>query len=169
MTGKLQERIALVTGGGRGVGRAVALLFAKEGAKVVIADMGVAVDGSGGSDGPAASVAQEIEAAGGQAIANTGDVSNWRDAEALVHAAIDAWGKLDILVNVAGNFNSNNIVNCTPDQLEALFRVHMQGAMATSHFAAIHWQERGADGGGYGRLINFTPYFNYPLNCGYFR
>ena len=156
VAGKLQDKVAIVTGGGRGVGRAVALLFAKEGAKVVIADMGVAVDGSGGSEGPAASVAQEIEAAGGQAIANTGDVSNWSDAEALVQAALDEWGKLDILVNVAGNFNSNNIVNCTPDQLEALFRVHMQGAMATSHFAAIHWQERGVDGGGYGRLINFT-------------
>jgi NAD(P)-dependent dehydrogenase (short-subunit alcohol dehydrogenase family) len=156
LVGKLQDKVAIVTGGGRGVGRAVALLFAQEGAKVVVADMGVAVDGSGGSDGPGASVVKEIETEGGQAIVNTGDVSNWNDAEALVQAALDEWGQLDILVNVAGNFNSNNIVDCTPDQLDALFRVHMQGTMATSHFAALHWQERGEGGGGYGRLINFT-------------
>jgi len=156
MAKKLADKVAIVTGGGRGVGRAVALLFAREGAKVVIADMGVEVDGSGGGAGPAQAVVEEINQDGGQAIANTGDVSNWGNAETLVQAAIDEWGKLDILVNVAGNFNSNNIVDCTPDQLEALFKVHMQGAMATSHFAAIHWQERGEAGDGYGRLINFT-------------
>jgi len=158
--GKLQDKVAIVTGGGRGVGREVALLFAREGAKVVIADLGVEVDGSGGGEGPAAAVVNEIEAAGGQAIANSGDVSNWSDAEALVQAALDEWGKLDILVNVAGNFNSNNIVNATPDQLDALYRVHMQGTMATSHFAALHWQERGEgwpeNTEAYGRLINFT-------------
>ena len=159
-TGKLAGKVAIVTGGGRGVGREVALLFAQQGAKVVVADLGVEVDGSGGGAGPAQSVVDEIRAAGGQAIANTGDVSKWGDAEALIQAALDEWEKLDILVNVAGNFNSNNIVDCTPDQLEALYRVHMQGTMATSHFAALHWQARGENwpdkGDGYGRLINFT-------------
>ena len=138
MAGKLDGKVAIVTGGGRGVGRAIAMLFAQEGARVVVADLGVAVDGSGGSDGPAMSVVDEIIAQGGGAIANTGDVSNWGDAETLVQAAIEEWGKLDILVNVAGNFYSNTIVDCTPDQLEALFRVHMLGTMATSHFAARH-------------------------------
>ena len=157
MPGKLADKVAIVTGGGRGVGRAIALLFGREGANVVVADLGVEVDGSGGGAvGPAQSVAREIVAAGGQAIANGGDVSNWQDSEALVQAAIDAWGKLDVLVNVAGNFHSNNIVDCTPEQLDSLYRVHMQGTMATSHFASRHWQERKGSDDEYGRLINFT-------------
>lgn len=152
MSGKLQDKVAIVTGGGRGVGRSVARLFAREGAKVVIADNGSAVDGTGSDAGPAQSVVGEIEADGGVAIANTGDVSNWSDAEALIAEPIAEWGKLDILVNVAGNFLTNTIVDCTPEQLAAVVRVHMHGMMATSHFAALHWKDRGE----YGRLINFT-------------
>jgi len=152
MSGKLEDKIAIVTGGGRGVGRSVALLFAREGAKVVIADNGSAVDGSGSDDGPAHTVVSEIKATGGIAIANTGDVSNWSDAESLIDAPINEWGKLDIVVNVAGNFNTNTIADCTPEQLDSVVRVHMHGMMATSHFAALHWKDRGE----YGRLINFT-------------
>lgn len=156
MSAKLEGKVAIVTGGGRGVGRGIALLFARQGAKVVVADLGVAVDGSGGSQGPAHAVADEIRAAGGQAIANAGDVSDWGDAETLIQAALSKWGKLDILVNVAGNFNSNTIADCSPAQLESLYRVHMQGTMATSHFAALHWQARKGSDDEYGRLINFT-------------
>lgn len=152
MSGKLDGKVAVVTGGGRGVGRGIAKLFAVEGAKVVIGDNGSQVDGSGSDAGPAHAVVAEIEAAGGSAVANVGDVSKWSDAEALIGAALDEWGKLDILVNVAGNFRADTIANATPENLDALVNVHMQGMMATSHFAALHWKERGE----YGRLINFT-------------
>lgn len=152
MSGKLEGKVAIVTGGGRGVGRGIAKLFAAQGAKVVIGDNGSQVDGSGSDAGPAHAVVAEIEAAGGSAVANSGDVSNWSDAEALIGTALDGWGKLDILVNVAGNFRANTIADATPEDLDALVNVHMHGMMATSHFAALHWKDRGE----YGRLINFT-------------
>ena len=152
MAGRLQDRIAVVTGAGRGVGRAVAHLFAREGAKVVVADNGSAVDGSGASAAPAQTVVEEIQAAGGAAMADTGDVSDWDQAEALIRGPIEAWGGLDILVNIAGNFRVNNVTDVTREDWDALRRVHMDGMMFTSHFAARHW----AGGSGYGRLINMT-------------
>ncbi|NIP16690.1 MAG: SDR family oxidoreductase, partial [Pseudomonadales bacterium] len=152
MSAKLEGRTAIVTGAGRGVGRGVALLMAREGAKVVVADNGSAVDGSGHSAGPAEAVAAEITSAGGTALANAGDVSDWNDAEALVAQPIEAWGKLDILVNVAGNFRVNTVASVTRDDWNSVRRVHMDGMMHTSHFASLHWKERGE----YGRLINFT-------------
>ena len=152
MAGKLQDKIAVVTGAGRGVGRSVAHLFAREGAKVVVADNGSEVDGSGTSSMPAHEVVKEIEAAGGTALADTGDVSDWDQAQALIDKPIAAWGRLDILVNIAGNFRVNNVTNVTREDWDALRRVHMDGMMFTSRFAARHW----AAGGGYGRLINMT-------------
>tara|TARA_A100001037_G_scaffold148334_1_gene133936 strand:- start:2516 stop:3472 length:957 start_codon:yes stop_codon:yes gene_type:complete len=152
MPGKLEGKTAIVTGGGRGVGRSIALLMANHGAKVVVADNGSQVDGSGTSAGPADEVVGEIIRAGGDALANAGDVSKWDDAQALIARPIEAWGKLDILVNVAGNFRVNTVASITPDDWDALRRVHMDGMMHTSHFAALHWKERGE----YGRLINFT-------------
>jgi len=152
MTGKLQGKIAVVTGAGRGVGRAVAHLLAREGASIVVADNGSEVDGSGTSATPAETVVREIEAAGGMALPDTGDVSNWDQAEALIDKPIAAWGRLDILVNIAGNFRVNNVTNVTREDWDALRRVHMDGMMFTSRFAAQHW----AEGGGYGRLINMT-------------
>lgn len=152
MTGKLEGKTAVVTGAGRGVGRAVAMLMAQHGAKVVVADNGSRVDGSGASAGPAEAVAAEITRAGGTALANTGDVSNRDDAGALIAQPIEAWGKLDILVNVAGNFRVNTVASVTPEDWDSLRRVHMDGMMHTSHFASLHWKERGD----YGRLLNFT-------------
>lgn len=152
MPGKLEGKVAIVTGSGRGVGRCTALLMAKEGAKVVIADNGSQVDGSGASSGPAEAVAAEISVAGGTAMAVACDVSDWDDAKALIEAPIKEWGKLDILVNNAGNFRANNIANVSRADWDALRRVHMDGMMHTSHFAAQHWKERSE----YGRLINFT-------------
>ena len=152
VTGKLAGKTAIVTGAGRGVGREVARLMAQQGARVVVADNGSHVDGSGADIGPAEAVVAEINSAGGTALASAGDVSNWDDARALIAQPIDAWGKLDILVNVAGNFRVNTVASIDRDDWDALRRVHMDGMMHTSHFASLHWKERGE----YGRLINFT-------------
>ncbi len=152
MPGKLEGKVAIVTGSGRGVGRCTALLMAREGAKVVIADNGSQVDGSGTSSEPADAVADEIAAAGGTSMAIACDVSNRDDAKAMIEAPIRKWGKLDILVNNAGNFRVNTIESVSSDDWDALRRVHMDGMMYTSHFAALHWKERGE----YGRLLNFT-------------
>ena len=152
MAPKLEGKVAIVTGAGRGVGRSVAELMAREGAQVVVADNGSSVDGSGSSAEPAERVVESIAKGGGTALAAACDVSDWKEAEKLIALPIETWGKLDILVNVAGNFRADTIADCTPENLEALLRVHMFGTMATSHFASLHWKERRD----YGRLINFT-------------
>lgn len=152
MSKRLEGKVAVVTGAGRGVGRAVAKLMASEGAKVVVADNGSSVDGTGTSSEPAELVVEAIVKDGGTAVAAACDVSDWSAAEKLIELPIKTWGKLDILVNVAGNFRADSIIDCTPDNLDALLRVHMFGTMATSHFAALHWKDRGD----FGRLINFT-------------
>jgi len=149
---KLEERVAIVTGAGRGVGRAIALLFAREGATVVVADNGSLVDGSGTSSAPADAVVDEIVAAGGTAVAAVADVSSWDEARDLVAWPLAEWGRLDILVNCAGNFVRDTIAEVTPESLASVRRVHLDGTVNTSHFAALHWIVRGE----YGRLINFT-------------
>jgi len=111
---KLEERVAIVTGAGRGVGRAIALLFAREGATVVVADNGSLVDGSGTSSAPADAVVDEIVAAGGTAVAAVADVSSWDEARDLVAWPLAEWGRLDILVNCAGNFVRDTIAEVTP-------------------------------------------------------
>ena len=152
MAAMLKDRIAVVTGAGRGVGREVALLFAEHGAKVVVADNGSRVDGGGADVAIAQQVVDEITAAGGTALADTGDVSDWDQAEALINKPINTWGGLDILVNIAGNFRVNNVTNVTRDDWDALRRVHMDGTMFTSRCAARHW----VSNPGYGRLLNMT-------------
>lgn len=152
MTGKLKDKVAVITGAARGVGRCNAHMMAKEGAKVVIADNGSSVDGSGHSSEPAEIVAHEIIQQGGEAVAIACDVSDWNSAERLVQSTIDIYGKLDIVVNGAGNFRVNNIADVTKDDWDSLRKVHMDGMMHTSHFAVLHWKERRE----YGRLINFT-------------
>ena len=152
MAGRLENKVAMVTGAARGVGRATAILMAREGARVMVADNGSSVDGSGRSAGPAERVVSEITAQGGSALAVACDVSNRDEARNAVEAAVGAWGKLDILVNVAGNFRVNTIADVTAEDWDSLRRVHMDGMMHTSHFAVLHWKERAE----YGRLINFT-------------
>jgi NAD(P)-dependent dehydrogenase (short-subunit alcohol dehydrogenase family) len=152
MANKLEGKVAIVTGTGRGVGRSIALLAAREGARVVVADNGSQVDGAGRSSAPAEAVVEEIVTAGGEAISSATDVSSWDEARALIEKPIETWGKLDILVNCAGNFIRDTIADVTPENLAKVRRVHMDGMMNTSHFAALHWIERGE----YGRLINFT-------------
>jgi 3-oxoacyl-[acyl-carrier protein] reductase len=152
VTDRLQERVAVVTGAGRGVGRAIALLFAQEGARVVVADNGSTVDGSGRSSDPADAVVAEIRSAGGVAIASVTDVSARDEARELIELPIAEWGRLDILVNCAGNFVRDTIAHVTPENLAKVRAVHVDGMTNTTHFAALHWVERGD----FGRLINFT-------------
>src|SRR6201996_3953002 len=133
--GRLDGRVAIVTGAGRGIGRSVATLLASEGASVVVADLGVSVDGSGQDAGPAAETVSLIEKAGGKAVANTGDISKWDDAEQLVSSTIEQFGKLDVLINVAGILRDRMIFNMTEQEWDDVIRVHLKGTFNTSRFA----------------------------------
>jgi NAD(P)-dependent dehydrogenase (short-subunit alcohol dehydrogenase family) len=139
-------RVAIVTGAGRGIGREHALLLAAQGAKVVVNDLGGSVDGTGGDAGPAQQVVDEIVAAGGQAVANTDDVSDWKGAEQLVGTALDAFGRLDVLVNNAGILRDRMLVNMTENEWDAVIKVHLKGTFAPSHWAANHWREQSKAG-----------------------
>ena len=152
MPGELEGKTAIITGAGRGIGREVALRFASEGARVIVNDLGVSVDGEGKDDTPAQQVVNEIKSRGGIALANYNDVSDMDQAEDLVRQALNEWGQLDVLVNVAGILRDRMIFNMTGEEWDAVVRVHMRGTFATTRFASIHW--RTARQGG--RLINFT-------------
>ncbi len=138
--GTLDGRIAIVTGAGRGIGREHALLLAREGAAVVVNDLGGANDGSGSDAGPAQQVADEIVAAGGQAVANTDDVSSWAGAESLVKQAVDTFGGLDILVNNAGILRDAFIPAIEEHQWDAVIAVVLKGTAAPIHHAAAYWK-----------------------------
>jgi NAD(P)-dependent dehydrogenase (short-subunit alcohol dehydrogenase family) len=153
MAGKLEGKTAVVTGAGRGIGRGIALLLAQEGARVVVADFGGSVEGLGRDKGPADEVVDLIRSRGGEAVPHYGDVSDWNDAEDMVRTAIDRWGKLDCLVNVAGILRERMVFNMTEEEWDAVIRVHLKGSFNTTHFASIHWRQRRQPGA---RLINFT-------------
>ena len=144
--GSLEGRVAAITGAGRGIGREHALLFAAEGAKVVVNDLGGTGDGSGSDGGPAHEVVAEIEAAGGEAAAHTDDISTWAGAESLVATAVDAFGRLDVLVNNAGILRDAFIASMTEEQWDAVIKVHMKGHFCALHHAAVHWKERSKAG-----------------------
>ena len=150
--GKLDGKTAIITGAGRGIGREIALLYAAEGAKVLVNDLGVSVDGEGADATPAQQVVNQITAAGGTAIANGSDVADMDQAEDMVRTVLNEWGKLDILVNVAGILRDRMVFNMTEQEWDAVVRVHMKGTFATTRFASLHWRQ--AKQGG--RLINFT-------------
>ena len=154
----LEGLAAIVTGAGRGLGRAEALELARLGAAVVVNDYGQpGRDGSGeASAGPAEQVADEIRAAGGQAVAHTGDVADHQQAARLVELAIDEFGKLDILVNNAGILRDRMVFSMTEGEWDAVIRVHLKGHFNTTRFAAAHWRERSKAAGGpvYGRIVN---------------
>ncbi|MBX3595035.1 SDR family NAD(P)-dependent oxidoreductase [Sphingomonas sp.] len=159
MTGTrlLDGRVALVTGAGGGLGRAHALALARHGARLVVNDYGPTIDGAGADAGASAKVADEIVAAGGEAVADTGDVGNWADAEAMIATAIRRFGRLDILVNNAGILRPRTLVGMSEIDAASVIRVHLMGTFATTHFAAMHWRERfKSDGVRGGRLINTT-------------
>ena len=145
--GICEGRICVVTGAGRGIGREYALLLAREGARVVVNDLGGDMDGSGTpTTGPALDVVAEIEASGGHAVANGDDVSSFDGAARLIRTAVDAFGDIDVLVNNAGILRDRMLVNMTEQEWDAVIRVHLKGTYAPAHHAANHWRERAKAG-----------------------
>jgi len=140
--GELQGRVAIITGAGRGIGREHALLFAAEGAKVVVNDLGGANDGTGTDATPAQEVVNEIKAMGGEAIANYDNVADWEGAQRMVNMAVETFGDLDILVNNAGILRDRVLVNMTEAEWDAVIQVHLKGHFAPSRWAAAYWREQ---------------------------
>jgi NAD(P)-dependent dehydrogenase (short-subunit alcohol dehydrogenase family) len=155
MAGICEGRVVIVTGAGRGIGRAHALAFAAEGALVVVNDIGAELDGSGGSASPAQEVVTEIEAAGGRAIVNGDDVADWAGAQRLVETAIEVFGGLDVVVNNAGFVRDRMFVSCAEDEWDAVVRVHLKGHFCVSRHAAAWWRDRSKAGDAVdARIIN---------------
>jgi NAD(P)-dependent dehydrogenase (short-subunit alcohol dehydrogenase family) len=144
--GALDGRVAIITGAGRGLGREHALLFAAEGAKVVVNDRGGANDGAGADASPADQVVAEIEGMGGEAVANGDDISDWEGSQRLVNTAVEAFGELDILVNNAGILRDRVLVNMTEAEWDDVIRVHLKGHFAPSRWAAAYWREEAKAG-----------------------
>jgi len=140
MSGLLSGRVAIVTGAGRGLGREHALELARQGAAVVVNDLGTSGAGEGTSQTPAEEVVAAIQAAGGRAVANGADVADFAAAEAMVRQAIDTFGGLDILVNNAGFVRDRMLVNTTEDEWDAVIRVHLKGHFAPLRHAAAYWR-----------------------------
>ena len=141
----LEGRIAIVTGAGRGIGRAHALELARQGAKVVVNDFGVSLAGER-EESPADSVVAEIKELGGEAVANGADVADFADAEAMVRQAIDTFGGLDILVNNAGFVRDRMLVNTSEDEWDAVIRVHLKGHFAPLRHAGAYWRAESKEG-----------------------
>jgi len=154
--GALDGKVAVVTGAAHGLGRLHALGLAAEGARVVVNDLGVAADGSGRDPSAAQAVVDEIAAAGGEAVAHTGDVADFGDAEGMIRKAIDELGGLDILINNAGFTRDGTIFNLSEDEFDSVMRVHVKGHFAPSKFAMTHWRQRSKAAGGpvYGRIVS---------------
>jgi NAD(P)-dependent dehydrogenase (short-subunit alcohol dehydrogenase family) len=152
-----EGRIAVVTGAGRGIGREHALSLAAHGAKVVVNDVGAAVDGSGGDLSPAEQVVQEIKGMGGEAVANGDSVSSWEGAQRLINTAIETFGDLHAVVNNAGILRDRVLANMTEEEWDAVINVHLKGTFAPSRWAAAYWRERFKAGQPVdGRIINTT-------------
>ncbi|HEX4017054.1 MAG TPA: SDR family oxidoreductase [Frankiaceae bacterium] len=158
MSGLCDGRVVVVTGAGGGIGRSHALLFAQEGAKLVVNDIGGSRDGSGSGDaGPAQQVVNEIKALGGEAIAHTEDISTWDGAKSLIQLAIDTFGSVDVVVNNAGILRDRMMVNMTEAEWDAVIKVHLKGTFGPAHFAAEYWRDKSKAGEQVdARIINTT-------------
>ncbi len=141
-----EGRVVIVTGAGRGIGRAHALELGRQGARVVVNDLGTEGDGRGKSSGPALEVVEEIRAAGGQALANGDDVADWAQAERLVRSSIEEYGRLDVVVNNAGFLRDRMFVSTSEEEWDSVIRVHLKGHFCVARHAAAHWRERAKSG-----------------------
>ncbi|MGH2749704.1 MAG: SDR family oxidoreductase [Actinomycetota bacterium] len=153
--GLLDGKVAIVTGAGRGIGREHALALAREGAGVLVNDLGGSAAGEGSDQTPAQQVADEITAAGGEAAANYDNVADFQGAENLIKQAVDAFGRLDILVNNAGILRDRMLVNLSEDEWDAVINVHLKGHYAPTRYAAAYWRAQSKEGNPVsGRIIN---------------
>jgi NAD(P)-dependent dehydrogenase (short-subunit alcohol dehydrogenase family) len=144
--GALDGRVAIITGAGRGIGREHALLFAQEGAKVVVNDLGGAMDGSGDDRGAAQQVVDEIRAAGGEAAANVDNVADWEGGRRLIETAIEAFGDVNVLINNAGILRDRMLVSMDEAEWDAVIHVHLKGHFVPTRWAANHWREQSKAG-----------------------
>jgi NAD(P)-dependent dehydrogenase (short-subunit alcohol dehydrogenase family) len=149
--GYLEGKVVAVTGGGRGIGRGVSMLAAREGARVVVCDAGVAVDGSGADAGPAQDVVREIKGEGGTAVANTSNIATMEGGESVVKTALDSFGRLDAVVNVAGILRDRMVFNMTEEEWDAVIAVHLKGHFSTIKPASILFRQQRS-----GRIIGFS-------------
>jgi NAD(P)-dependent dehydrogenase (short-subunit alcohol dehydrogenase family) len=155
--GLCDGRIAIVTGAGRGIGREHALSLARQGAKVVVNDLGGNIDGSGGDLSPAQQVVEEIKAMGSEAIANGDDVSSWEGAQRLINTAVETFGDLHVVVNNAGILRDRMLTNMTEEEWDAVIKVHLKGTFGPARWAASYWREQVKAGKEVdGRIINTT-------------
>jgi NAD(P)-dependent dehydrogenase (short-subunit alcohol dehydrogenase family) len=151
--GRLDGRVVIVTGAGRGIGASLSRILAAQGAAIVVNDLGCDVGGEGADRAPARQVADSITAAGGTAVANFDDVSDHRAAEKIVQHALDEYGRLDVLINVAGILRDRMVFNMSEQEWDDVIRVHLRGTFNTTKFATLHWRKARE---GHYRLVNFT-------------
>ncbi|NNN01203.1 MAG: SDR family oxidoreductase [Acidimicrobiaceae bacterium] len=144
--GALDGRVAIITGAGRGIGREHALLFAAEGARVVVNDLGGGLDGSAHANNPAEEVVAEIRAMGGEAVANNENVADWQGGQRLIQCALDTFGELNVLVNNAGILRDRVLVNLSESDWDSVIEVHLKGHFVPTRHAANYWRERAKAG-----------------------
>jgi NAD(P)-dependent dehydrogenase (short-subunit alcohol dehydrogenase family) len=136
-----EGRVCVITGAGRGIGREYAKLLAANGAKVLVNDLGGSESGTGADKTPAQSVVDEVKAAGGDAVANYDDVSDFKAAKRMIDQAVETWGKLDVVINNAGILRDRMLVNMTEEEWDAVIKVHLKGTFGPAHHAAAHWRD----------------------------